>query len=156
MGKLNLRYRDYGEPGERSTVSFDGPDLTALNLDAEVVLQNALRDAVADITLGTLVNVERRASESPQPDTQPASQFAQRETKWLVRYRDTVTGDKAFVTLPCADLALLDASAEDKIDMTDADVIAFVAAFEAYVLSPGTGTRGNTEVYEIQHVGRNS
>ncbi len=154
MAKLILTYRDYGEPGERSTVSAEGPDFTALNHDAEITLQNALRDAIDDITLGTRVNVQRVAQESPGLDTNPASPFAQRESKWLVRYRDTVTGKRATMELPCADLSKLLSSTPDKADLADADVAAFVAAFEAYVLSPGTGTRGDTEVYEIRFVGR--
>lgn len=155
MGKLVLTYRDYGTPGERSTAIFNGPDLTALSFDDEIALQSTLRDAVNAITLGELTKVTRVAVESPQPGAMPASPFAQRETKWLVRYSDTVTGDKATLEIPCADLTKLDPTARDKALMTDADVAAFVAAFEAYVLSPGTGTRGNTQVDELIFVGRN-
>lgn len=155
MGKYIMTYRDYGPVGERSTSIFKGPDLTAANFDAEKALQETLRDAVEAISLGTLVKAVTVVKEVPYPDTNPASPFAQRENKWLVRYTDTVTGDKASLEIPCADLALLDPNAGDKADMSDADVAAFVAAFEAYVLSPGSGTRGNTEVVEIVFVGRN-
>lgn len=155
MGRMNLRFRDYGTPPEYSNATFVGPDLTSVNFDAEVALMDALRDATDGITIGTRVNRTIVAQEAPQPDTQPASAFAQRETKWLVRYSDTVTGDKATLTIPTADLDLLDANNGDKADMTDTSVTAFVTAFEAYVLSPGTGTRGNTQVDEILFVGRN-
>jgi hypothetical protein len=154
MAKLILTYRDYGVPGETSTAQFVGPDLTAVNFDAEVALQNALRDAVDGITLGTRINVQRIAQVSPAPNVQPASAFAQRESKWLVRYIDTVTGDKATHEIPTADLDLLDPTNGDKADMADPAVAAFVTAFENYALSPGSGTRGDTEVTEILFVGR--
>lgn len=155
MGKLTLTYRDYGTPGERSTAQFNGPDMTAVNFDAETALQVGLFMTLEAILIGTAVKAVTVVKEVPYPDNQPASAFAQRENKWLVRYKDTVTGDKASLELPTADLDLLDPTAEDRADMSNADIVAFVAAFEAYVLSPGTGTRGNTEVTEIVFVGRN-
>lgn len=156
MGKMTLTFRDYGEPGEKSTCQFPGPDMTSGNFDAELTLQNTLRDATQAIVLGTLSKRVSVAVESPQPDTQPASPFAQRETKWLVRYRNTLTGEKASLELPCADLQFLDGSTVDKADLTGPEMAAFVAAFEAYVLTPGTGVRDtNMEIYEIVHVGRN-
>jgi hypothetical protein len=153
MSKLVLTYRDYGTPGERSTAIFEGQDMTALNYDAEVTAQNTLRDAVNAITLGELAKVTRVAQESPQPGAMPASPFAQRESKWLVRYSDTVTGKKATLEIPCADLAKLDPNSQDRALMTDTDIAAFVTAFEAYVLSP-SGTLGNAQVDEIIFVGR--
>lgn len=154
MGKLVLTYRDYGTPPERSTAQFVGADLTGATFDAQVTLQNTLRDATNAITLGELTNVSRVAVESPQPGADPASPFAQRELKWLIRYSDTVTGKKGTLEIPCADLAKLDPNSQDKALMTDTDVAAWVAAFEAYALSP-SGIAGQTQVDEIVFVGRN-
>lgn len=152
MGKLVLTYRDYGTTGERSTAIFDGVDFTALNFDAQVTAQNALRDAVNAITLGELTKVTRIAVESPQPGANPASKFAQRELKWLVRYRDDVTGKRATLEIPCADLAKLDPNNQDIADVTDTDIAAFIAAFQAYVLGP---SGNNAVVDQIVFVGRN-
>jgi hypothetical protein len=152
MGKLVLTYRDYGSVGERSTAIFEGVDMTAANFDAQTTLQNTLRDAVNGITLGELTRVARVAVESPQPGANPASPFAQRETKWLVRYHDSVTGKRYSLELPCADLALLSTSGDDVADMTDAAVIAFVNAFESYII---TGDGNAPEVDELRFVGRN-
>jgi len=152
MGKLVLTYRDYGTTGERSTAIFEGVDFTALNFDAQVTAQNALRDAVNAITLGELTKVTRIAVESPQPGANPASPFAQRELKWLVRYRDDVTGKRATLEIPCADLAKLDPNNQDIADVTDTDIAAFIAAFEAYVLGP---SGNNAVVDQIVFVGRN-
>lgn len=152
MGKLVLTYRDHGTIGERSTVIFEGVDFTAVNFDAQVTAQNALRDAVNAITLGELTKVTRIAVESPQPGENPASPFAQRELKWLVRYHDDVTGKRATLEIPCADLAKLDPNNQDIADVTDTDIAAFIAAFEAYVLGP---SGNNAEVDQIVFVGRN-
>lgn len=151
MGKLVLTYRDYGPTGERSTAIFEGVDLTAGNFDAQVTEQNALRNAVNAITLGELTKVTRVAVESPQPGANPASPFAQRELKWLVRYHDDVTGKRATLEIPCADLAKLDPNNEDIADTSDADIAAFITAFEAYVLGP---SGNNAVVDQIVFVGR--
>lgn len=157
MAKLILTYRDYNEPEvETSTSVFTGSDLTAANFDAEAALMTALKNAVEDLSNGTLIKDERVAVVTPYPKDRPATAYAQRENKWLVRYKDTVTGDTNRMELPCADLSLLTGvDSGDYLDLTDTEPAAFVTAFEAYQLSPGTGTRGNTEVMSIQFVGRN-
>lgn len=153
MGKYIVTFRDFGIPGERSTAQFPGPDVTSANIDTWLTETASLRTALEGITLGTVTKLTRVLSESPQPDTQPASQFAQRETKWLVRYHDAITGKKATLEVPTADLALLDPNSTGKADMTNAAIVAFVTAFEAFVVGPD----GNAaEVDELVHVGRNN
>lgn len=152
MGKLVLTYRDYGTTGERSTAIFEGADFTELNFAAQVAAQDALRDAVNAITLGELTKVTRVAVEATQPGENPASPFAQRELKWLVRYHDGVTGKRATLEIPCADLAKLDPDNQDVADTDDGDIAAFISAFEAYVLGP---SGNNAVVDQIVFVGRN-
>lgn len=154
MGKLIVTFRDYGEPPERSAVQVAGPDMTAGNFAAEATLIDSLVAAIEGMSLGTKTKTSRVAVEAPYPETQPASPYAQRETKWLVRFRDTVTGEKGSLEIPCADLTLLDSTSQGKADMANASVAAFVSAYEAYALSPA-GVRGQVEIYEIVHVGRN-
>lgn len=149
--KLTLTYRDYSEPEETGTAQFTGTTLTAANFDAQATLMNALRAATANITLGSLKKEARTAVETLSPGALPASAFAQRETKWLVRYRDDVTGEPFRLEIPCADLDLLDPAQKDKADLTGVEMAAFVVAFEAFQLSPN----GNAvTLIEVRHVGR--
>ena len=158
MAKLILTYRDYNEPTiETSTAVFTGSDLTSLNFDAEETLMDSLKTAVEALSNGTLIKDERVAKVSPYPKTRPGTAYAQRENKWLVRYRDTVTGDIGRLELPVADLSLLTGLDNgDFLDLSGTEAAAFVTAFNNYQLSPGSGTRGNTAVVSIQFVGRNS
>lgn len=149
MGKFNVMFRDYGR--EVSTVQFPGADLTAANIDGELAAMVALRTALADITLGNIIKLTRIASVSPQEDIPATDKNSQRETKWLCRYHDDTTFEKATLEIPCAKLSLLDGN-ESELDLSAGVGAAFKTAFEAYVLPPG----GNTAVLdEVIHVGRN-
>lgn len=137
---------------ERSPVTLSGVDLTAGNFAAQAILMDDFVTAVDGVTLGTLSKDTRLASETSISDAQPASPFAQREMKWLVRYSDTVNpvGNGHF-EVPTPDLALLDAQGEF-MDLTLAAAIAFVDAVEAY----GRSRLGNAiTVQSVEYVGRN-
>lgn len=152
MAKLSITVRDYGGAGERSTMQFEGTPITPLNYEDELALMQTLRAAALAMQLGSETKYVVTTVESPQPGDPPVSKFAQRETKWLVRYKDATTGKAAQVEIPCADLSLLDANSNGRADRTLQKVINFVNAFEAYVSGPD----GNdAEVVEIVHVGRN-
>lgn len=147
----NVSYNDYDS--ERSTVQFDGVTITAANFDAQYAALTSLIDAMAAITLG--VKVKQTFGNEYQilaNDTPAADVNAQREHKWLVRYRDAVALKDYRMEIPCPDLTLLDANNRGYADLDDADIAAFVSAFEAYQRSEG----GNAvTVLSIQHVGRN-
>lgn len=154
-GSAFWSYLDYGgnEDGESSTVSARVPVLTAANFDAQVALRDAVTAALSGVivgatlkqsSIGNVVTTTSRGASNPQN---------QRETKWLVRYRDTVTGDKGRFEIPGADLSLLDPDAPGQMKMDEAEAVALVAAIEGYFLSP----LGNAiEVTKIIHVGRNT
>lgn len=152
MSKYIVSYRDYGTPGEVSAVTFNGADLTAANIVAQTADADALRLAMQELILGG-VDKRQLVAWVNETKTAPASAYAQRENKWLVRYHDNVTTAKQTLEIPTADLTKLDPTSNDKILRTDADVIAFIAAFEAFVLSAD----GNpVTVDDILYVGRNS
>jgi hypothetical protein len=152
MGKYVITYRDYGTPGELSTVTFPGADLTDTNIVAETTAADVLRAAMEALIVG---GIEQRTMVAWVNDTKiaPTVPFAQRETKWLVKYHQTGSGDKHTLEIPTADLNYLDPNANDKILMTDTDVLAFIAAFEAYVKIDGSLA---VEVDEILFVSRKS
>lgn len=152
MSKYIVSYRDYGKPGEVGTVVFTGADLNAGNIVAQSAAADLVRTTMEAITLGGL---EKRQLVAWVNDlkVEATDPFAQREMKWLVRYHDTVTTEPQRLEIPCADLQYLDPNASDRILMSDPDVAAFVAAFEAFQLSDA----GNpVEIDQIVFVGRRS
>lgn len=148
-GSVSITFRDKSD--ETSTVQFRLTEPSAATYDAWVTAARALENATEDMSIGVLAKDEFSAFGDVVSGDLPANNYAQRETKWLVRYSDNTTGKRYSLEIPCANLSLLAASG-DKADLTNATVIAFVAAFEASHLSP---TGGNVTVVEIVHVGRN-
>lgn len=150
--EYTLTYLDYD--GEKSPAKFIGPAPVMAGFDTWVSQMTALKDAVAAITLGTLHKETRTSYVDLVSNETPASELAQRESKWLVTYRGN-TSEKLFrLEIPTADLVghLLPASKE--ADLTEADMAAFVSAFETFVRSPDNGTEAVT-VVRIVNVGRN-
>lgn len=137
---------------EPTTFRVRIPEINAGNI-ADIVTKTAnLGTAVNGITLGALENL-RYGNETIAASGAAASAYAQRELKWLVRYRDTVLGDSYRVTIGTADPTHLDPNARGQAQIGDAgDVDAFVTAFEDLVVSDA----GNAvEVTSITLVGRN-
>lgn len=148
--RINLTYRDFDR--EASTFSILGAEWTEVNFAAITAQIDALRTAVAAITRGSLTKELRIVDDTDYPFALPSNE-AQREAKWLVGYTDTVTGKKYTCELPCANLTYLDTNHPKEADYADADVAAFVAAFENFARSQD----GNTvDINYIRHVGRNN
>lgn len=151
IGRFALTYVDYGTPQESSTARFPIPVYDALGFDAQETLVDALATAVAGITLGVKTKDERGNVED-FPTAQPASKYAQRENKWLVRYHDSVTGNKSTLEIPTADLNELDPTKADRLKIDSGAGAAFVTAFNNVVLGPD----GNAaSVDEVLFVARN-
>ena len=135
-GVVRLSQVDFD--GQRRQFSFPTDVVTAANHDAQKTLHAALVAAIDAVTLGNTDFEEYVADrESIRPIILPAAATAQVSIQWIVTYVDGVTGAVANVRIPCADLTdvTLLAAASNLWDPTDALWIAFVTAFEAYVLS---------------------
>jgi len=130
---LRLTYHDYGKPQEASGFKVKGLTFTTGNIVAEMAAANALAAAIDAITLGVRTKTEYVADYAETAPTLPASQFAQREVKWLVKYSDDVSGELFSCEIPCADLALLDPNADERPDLTAGAMATFVTAFQTYV-----------------------
>lgn len=150
-GRHAIQFNDYNS--ERSTVQVNATTLTAANFDAQYAAFVSFYDAIVAITEGLRVGANfGNAYPIVAANTPASSPNAQRERKWLVRYRDGTALKDYQMELPCADLTFLDPNNREYADMSDTDVAAFVTAFEAFVISPD----GNAvTVQSIQHVGRN-
>lgn len=152
-GNFSIRYTDYD--AEPSTASGACAVLTAVNFDAQAAAYLSFRDALAAITKGLRVGYSHGLDEQTLAAKTAASDpLAQREIKWLVRYTDGVVDPSKThrMEIPGADLTFLDPNNRGYADLDDADVAAFVSAFEAFVLSPA----GNAvTVDSIQFIGAN-
>lgn len=138
--------------GETTSFSVKVTELDALNFDAQETLRLNFNSAVNAFTKGTVRRAGYQGNEIDSAAA-PVDVWAQREIKWLVRYHDAVTGKPFWVTIGTADTAYLNPNNKKVAFIGDAAVVDdFIAAWEAFVLSPG----GNaTVVDEIVLVGRN-
>lgn len=151
VGMYKRTMRDYD--GESTTFSVPAAQVTAANFDAQVVLNVALGAAIVGMTIDSALEKIEYGNSIVTPVTGSSNPLCQRENRWLVRYHDSVTGEKITRTIGCADLTLLDPNNRGYAHIGDGGAVdAFVTAFEAYVLSDA----GNAVVIDsIQFVGAN-
>lgn len=145
-------FNDYSY--EKSSFSVAIASQNAGNVVAQAALLATLSTAIDDITLGARSRQETILSRTGNAGALTINPLAQRENKWLVRYFGNTTGKRFSVEIPCADLSLLSTAPQsDFADPTNADIIAFKAAFEAVVKSPDDSSEAVT-ILNIQFVGR--
>ena len=150
-GKVAWTFKD--KQGQSSVASFQGAVITAANLDAQETLIAALRAATLAMQTGVIVKDDVHSVVTPGDPTKASNPLARRELKCSVEYMDDVTYKVYRTEIPCVDLANTDTADERKIDKAAGDGLAFVTAFEAYVLSPV----GNAvTVQDLWIVGRNT
>lgn len=160
-------FEDYSK--EKGTMTVNIGPLTAANFTAKRDALDDLKAALGGMTLGEIrkTSITEQFSESTATVT---DKDAQRETKWLVTYRDETQfldagntinnvgfGNLYTVEIPTADRSLLTGNS-DNLDIDPATrsaaVGAFITAFEALQNSP---TGGNEcKVVGIKHVGRST
>lgn len=158
---LTVTYLDFSN--ERSTVGVNIPLVTAANFAATATLINDLVIAAADI-IGGVINGRTLTIPASSSGTIPGDEEAQREEKWLIGYTDTLANlaagvpnpyyGKRFTTeLPTAELSAHLTPRSDYADLAEADIAAFVTAFEAIARSPAGGS---VSVDYMKFVGRNT
>ena len=147
-GKLQLSFKDYDR--EIGSVGFRGATLTVGNFATQETLMDTLAAAVEAVTIGAKEVETRVVIRTDLNALPPSDAFAQRETKWLVRSRDT-GGNSVVHELPTADLDLLVANT-NQMDISGGLGAALVTSIEAFALSKAGLA---IEVDEIIHVGRN-
>jgi hypothetical protein len=146
--KAGWQVRDYG--GEIGTIGARGVDVTAANFDAQEALRAALETAIDGITIGVIATRSLKTLDEVVSAAKPASQYAQRESKYLVRYTGA-DGKTYTAEVPCADLTLL-SSGTQFMDISAGSGLAFVTAWENYVVDEQGGA---VTVLNVQQVGRN-
>jgi len=142
--------------GHPETTNFEVAitTLTPANVAAQSTAAGTLRSAIAGITLGEfgknqLIYERNLGSADPA-----ASQLAQREKKWLVRYHDATTQERFTTSIGTADLTVLPNHSEF-IDISTGVGATFKSAFEAFVKSSSDPSH-SVVVDSVQYVGRNT
>lgn len=157
--KASISIRDAGN--EIGRFACTGPDLAAASIAANEALWATLVAAVDALTLGA-VTKQQYSNEVTQATVQPEDGAA-REIKLLVQYQVSTggnTGARWNCTVPCIDTSLIsyviNINAKDVVDPTvGAELLAFIAAFEAFAVDPVNGT-GEVLVVGLKVVGRSN
>lgn len=151
ISSVAFTWRDYN--GESAVEHVFINTLTAGNIVAQTTAINTLANALEAVTLGNMASQTITLSRTPIDGTLPTNPFAQRETKWLLRYH-SVAALKRFVSeVPNADLSLLTPNT-DLADMTGAEFAALKTIWEQVVRDPDDNEL--TILDSAQHVGRNT
>lgn len=146
-GRGTWSVRDYS--GEQSAVSMPGTNMNAGNIAAQTGLIGDLSDAIQAVILGYLFKESAFAFETAIAGS-VTDPFAQRELKWLVTLEDS-GGILHNMSIPTPDLQFLVAGS-DLADLSGAEMVALIAAIEAYYKANGTLA---VTVSSIRLVGRN-
>lgn len=147
----NFVIRDYSN--ENSNFGVTSVTGTAGNLTAQLGLQTALSSAVENLIIGHLDKYTYSIEGLNSPVT-PSNPYAQRELKWLVTYTGDSSGKAFQIEIACPNVTDNLAPNSDIADLTSADWVAFIDAFEAYAKSPDNGTEA-VSVQGARLVGRN-
>jgi len=140
---------------EKTVHTLGSTTLTAANFDAEAAKRATYKSALEAIVLGTIekLTVSQTTAYST---TLPASPYANRETKLLVRYTNDSTGSFYTLEIGTPDLASLTFEGNtDFILLADGGIMAaWVTAFEDLARAPDNVTQTVT-VVSAQLIGRN-
>lgn len=139
VSKVHLTFLD--ESGEKSSVDYYIPALTAGNIAASLDEANPSTAGSTSATLSSLsactyIAESVSAGDNKFAQTPPGNVMAQREIGLLVTYSDSVTGKAYRITIPGADWANIGLSGSDTVDPANASWVAFKAAFEGHAVSP--------------------
>lgn len=145
-------FLDYS--GEKSTSRVYNGAITTVSLPEFLTEFGALRAAMDTITSGTINKEAWVGDDTLLSNALPVSEYAQRELKWLVTYRNTVSNNLYTVTVPTADPTGRLIPGTDLADLANAGIAAYVTAFEAIARSPENDL-DVVDVVSIRLVGRN-
>lgn len=155
----DLTIRD--KTSELGTFSVPSYQIDAANLATWLTGWATFKTATQAIIEGVQAKETIKLYETVLSNAVPASNSAQRERKFLVRFTADTTGDKFRRSLPTANLNAVELASgvggfSDYVVLDDGGVMAaWVAAFEAIARNPEDDTE-NVTVTSVQHIGVNS
>jgi len=157
--KANITYGDVTQ--ETSTMSVFVAPITALNIAAFLADFGDLQVATDLITLGTRRKQSWIGDDTTVTNAWPTDRAAQREAKLKINYQDDTTEKPYFITIPTVDFSKLNfvPGGGDFVlfeaPAGNADLVAWVAAFETIARSPDDATHTVT-VTSVEFVGANT
>ena len=140
---------------EKSSFRIPIGDITAVSLPGALTEMGDLQTAIDGIILGDRQKQGWIGDDTVLTSLPASSPLAQVEWAWLVTYKGDVSNKLFNVSIATADPQaghLLPNS--DMADLTNADMAAFVSAFEQIARTPDSSTE-TVKVVRIQLVGRN-
>lgn len=144
--------RDYST--ETTSVRIYNGDITAISIAGFLTDFGDIRTALEGITLGVMAKEQWVGDLTDLSALSPVNVFAQRELKWLVRYHDTVTQEKATLEIGTADPTGVMLPNSDFADLSVNPMLAFVTEFQSFARHPESATNA-VVIDSIQLVGRN-
>ncbi len=149
-GQYVVSLWDYDK--ETGTVTVPTVVIDETNLVVQSAFMDTFLTSLANVTICEIFKETRTYFLDQITGTPPGDKQAQREKKWLVQMSDDVTFEALTMTIPGADLTLLDADDRGKMDKGLAQFTAIKASIENFYLSK----YGNSvTVHDLVFVGRN-
>lgn len=149
-GKQVISFWDYDK--EDSSVTIPTVEIDELNLVVQDAYMDTFLISVNAVSIGVAFKDTRVYKHDQIAGTPPSDKLSQRENKWLVQLTDAVTFKAYTMTIPCADLSLLDAADRGKMDKTLSEYTNLKSAIEQFY----EAENGNSVVVgDIIFVGRN-
>jgi len=157
--KASMTYGDVTEENSKVEV-YVGP-ITALTIAGFLTQFGTFQTATDAITLGVRRKQQWIGDDTIVSNAYPTDRAAQREAKLLVDYRDDVTEEIFTLTIPTIDFSKLNfvPGGGDSVLFAgagaNADIVAWVAAFEAMAHTPRSDANA-VSVVGMRFVGVNS
>jgi len=151
MTVSTFQITDYSN--EKSTFQVSSVVLTAGNFAAQSTLAATLVGALEDLTIGEVTKQTLNQIVFDAPAV-PTDVYAQRELKWLVTAQGDTSGKLFSHEIACPDITGNIVPGSDLADLSSADWVAYIAAFEAFARTPDDPTETMT-VVSARLVGRN-
>jgi hypothetical protein len=146
------QYRDYSR--ELSNATLFIPAITVGTIVAILGEIGNYATALDGITLGVAAQDVIVLDRNVLSASVPGSEFAQRETKWLVHYHSATLQNKFTLEIPTADPTGRLQPGTDLMDLTDTQAAAWVSTFEILAVAPDDPT-DQCVVDFVELVGRN-
>jgi len=160
IGSVHKTKINYGDvTNEVGSLEVFTGAVTAVSIAGFLSDLGGLQAATDAITLGTRRSQSWTGDYTVVSNAWPTDRAAQRENALLVRYQDSVTEEPFTLTIPTIDFTKLNfiPFGGDNVYFTapngNADIVAWVAAFEALARSP-KNDQNTVKVIGVEYVGK--
>lgn len=154
---LNIQFMDHSDENSNVKIQAD-PVTDGAGYTAIAGARTAMVAAIEALSLGAIQKSYFTIGTTEVNAARPTNPYAQRELKWLIRFRNPATGWKPTLTIPMANLiggsGNLVLPGSDLADLSQPEWVTFIAQVNGGVWGGG-GTLGNYVFDAAELVGRN-